>query len=194
MTMCISDKWDLRYKDRLPLDQHACEVLQDYVHLLPDGGRALDLASGLGGNAIFLAQQGLNTVAWDISRLAIKKLNCFALKKGLSLKAVVRDIEKNPPAKDTFDVIVVSYFLYRKVLPLLSVALRPNGVLFYQTFTIERPVDNPGPSNPDFLLQPNELLKHFSGMKVLAYREDSISGDLTQGQRGIASLVAQRSA
>ena len=71
MTMCISDKWDLRYKDRLPLDQHACEVLQDYVHLLPDSGRALDLASGLGGNAIFLAQQGLNTVAWDISRLAL---------------------------------------------------------------------------------------------------------------------------
>ena len=192
MTMCISDKWDSRYKDRLSADQHACDVLQDYVHLLPSGGHALDLASGLGGNAIFLARQGLTTVAWDISSLAIKKLNRFAFEKGLPLKATVRDIERNPPAKDTFDVIVVSYFLYRKILPLLSVALRPNGLLFYQTFTIERPLENPGPSNPDFLLQPNELLKYFSEMKVLAYREESISGDLTQGQRGIASLVAQQ--
>ncbi len=188
----IADKWNSRYADRLPADQQACEVLQEYAHLLPRDGDALDLASGLGGNAIFLAQLGLNTRAWDISSIAVEKLNTYSSDKAGSLKAEVHDVEKSPPPKECFDVIVVSYFLCRELLPFLSAALRPNGLLLYQTFTTERPVDSPGPSSPDFLFQPNELLKTFSEMKVLAYREEGKSGDLRKGQRGIASLVAQR--
>lgn len=191
MTSC-TDKWNSRYADRAPVDQQACEILREYAHLLPREGDALELASGLGGNAIFLAQRGLHTRAWDISTLAVEKLNAFAGDEGWPLKAEVYDVEKNPPEKGCFDVIVVSYFLYRKLLPFLSKALRPNGLLFYQTFTTERAADSPGPSNPDFLLQPNELLKTFSEMKILAYREDGMSGDFNQGRRGIAALVAQR--
>jgi len=190
--MTIADKWNSRYADRLPADQQACEVLQEHAHLLPRNGDALELASGLGGNAIFLAQHGLSTCAWDISSIAVEKLNAYAVDKTWSLKAEVHDVEKNPPKKECFDVIVVSYFLYRELLPFLSAALRPNGLLFYQTFTTERPLDSPGPSNLNFLLQPNELLKTFSEMKILAYREDSESGDSREGRRGIASLVAQR--
>jgi len=191
--MAIVDKWNSRYADRLPADQQASKVLQDYAHLLPHKGKALELASGLGGNAIFLAQHGLHTRAWDISSLAVEKLNTYANDKAWILKAEVHDVEKNPPKKECFDVIVVSYFLYRELLPFLSTALKPNGLLFYQTFTTERSIEGPGPSNPDFLLRPNELLKTFAGMKILAYREEGMNGDLNQGQRGIASLVAQRS-
>jgi SAM-dependent methyltransferase len=190
--MAIVEKWNSRYADRSPADQQACEILQEYAHLLPSDGKALELASGLGGNALFLAQQGLDTTAWDISSLAVEKMNTFANDKAWSLKAEVRDVEKDPPKKESFDIIVVSYFLYRELLPFLSAALRFNGLLFYQTFTTERPEDSPGPSNPNFLLQPNELLKTFSEMKVLAYREDGKSGHLHKGRRGIASLVAQR--
>ena len=71
--MAIVEKWNSRYADRSPADQQACEILQEYAHLLPSDGKALELASGLGGNALFLAQQGLNTTAWDISSLAVEK-------------------------------------------------------------------------------------------------------------------------
>lgn len=176
------------------MDQQACSILQEYAHLLPrDGGDALELASGLGGNAIFLAQHGLQTCAWDISAVAVEKLNTFARDKSWSLKAAIHDVEKEPPEKESVDVIVVSYFLYRGLFSSLSAALKPNGLLFYQTFTTERPAESPGPSNPHFLLQPNELLNAFSGLRILAYREEGLYGDLRQGQRGIASLVALRS-
>ena len=192
MMSSISSKWNSRYADGMPAAQQACEMLREYAHLLPPNGDVLDLASGLGGNAIFLAQRGLTTSAWDISTLAVEKLNAFAATNNWPLAACVHDVEKNPPEKESFDVIVVSNFLSRELLPFLIAALRANGLLFYQTFTTERLADSPGPTNPDFLLRPNELLKTFSSLRVLAYREDGLSGDRAQGRRGIASLVAQR--
>ena len=68
-------KWNNIY-----LDQNCCEAtpsdaVKENVHLLPQTpGTALDLACGLGGNAIFLAQKShLEVFAWDISSVAICK-------------------------------------------------------------------------------------------------------------------------
>jgi SAM-dependent methyltransferase len=167
-------------------------VLRENSYLLPNSGKALDLASGLGGNAIFLAQRGIETCAWDISTFAVEKLNTFASANSYPLVATVHDVESAPPVEKSFNIIVVSYFLYREILPALSTALKPNGLLFYQTYTTERPAESSGPSNLDFLLRPNELLETFSEMRILAYREDGLGGDDTHCRRGIATLVAQR--
>ena len=60
------DKWDRRYSD--PANEaRAAQVLSDNLHLLPTQGTALDLACGLGGNALLLARQGLTVEAWDLS-------------------------------------------------------------------------------------------------------------------------------
>jgi tellurite methyltransferase len=47
---------------------------------LPDDGRALDLACGLGGNSILLAQQGLKVDAWDIADVPVAALQELALR------------------------------------------------------------------------------------------------------------------
>ena len=56
-------------------DAVACDALRENIHLLPQiSGNALDLACGMGGNAILLAQESKLTVnAWDISSVAISK-------------------------------------------------------------------------------------------------------------------------
>ena len=56
-----------------------CDALRDNVHLIPQGhGKALDLACGMGGNAIFLAQNSnLDVYAWDMSSVAISKNSNF---------------------------------------------------------------------------------------------------------------------
>lgn len=191
MTDAVRDKWDARYQDADPAQATPCRVLADFAHLLPGGGRALDLASGLGGNALLLAERGLETEAWDISPVAVGKLNAHARRRGLPLTASVRDVEREPPEAGAFDVIVVSYFLERALAPVLIDALRPGGLLFYETFTREK-VDDTGPSNPDFRLAPNEMLALFAPLHIVVYREEGLVGDTTCGWRNEAILIGMK--
>ena len=55
-------EWNLRYQAATDWPT-PCQVLADNVHLLPTTGIALDLACGLGANALLLAQHGLTTYA-----------------------------------------------------------------------------------------------------------------------------------
>jgi tellurite methyltransferase len=184
-------KWDSRHSD--PDKQPSvAEVLMHNRHLLPPAGYALDLACGLGGNALFLAELGLTVSAWDLSPVAIERLREMAKGKGLSnLTAEARDLEQAPPAAASFDVIAVSYYLDRALAPQIIDALKPGGLLFYQTFT-RIAVGSEGPSNPDFRLGDNELLQLFERLKIRVYREENRLGELTQGTRDVAMLVAEK--
>lgn len=187
----LQAKWDARYAEGRVEDSAPCGVLVEYAHLLPRAGRALDLACGLGGNALWLARRGLDTTAWDLSPVAIGKLAGCAQLQALPLTAEVRDALKQPPPARSFDVIVVSRFLDRALMPALIAALRDGGLLCYQTFTRETPNAN-GPACAAFRLAPNELLRFADGLRILVYREEGLVGDTTQGLRGEAWLVAQR--
>ena len=181
-------KWDQRYR-QAGAAPAALEVLRENSHLLPAHGRALDLACGLGGSALLMAESGLDTEAWDLSSVALDSLVGRAGQ--LPLIAEVRDVVRRPPGPAQFDVICVGHFLERAICPAIAVALRPGGLLFYQTFTRER-VDQGGPSSERYLLAPNELLSLFPGLLVRFYREEGCLGDPGRGFRNRAQLVAQR--
>lgn len=162
-------KWDKRYlKPNQP--PTAAAVLSQYQQLLPTQGHALDLACGLGGNALFMAQRGLKVSAWDISSVGLGKLQDLAKHRHLTLTTVHRDVEQQPPQPNSFDVICVSYFLHRDITPSLIAALKPGGLLFYQTFTT---ANSNGPSNPRFVLQEGELLGLFAPLDIIDYQEKS---------------------
>ncbi len=186
----LRSKWDERHRasDR-PLQPAA--VLADNAHLLPPRGTALDLACGLGGNALFLAERGLTVSAWDLSPVAVERLRAEAAARGLMIDAQTRDLIACPPQPGSFDVIVVSHFLERTLAPAIADALHPGGLLFYQTFTREA-VSAQGPSNPEYRLAPNELLRLFDGLLVRVYREEGGLGDVSRGFRDLAQLVAER--
>ena len=184
-----TDCWNDRYGDAGATPGTAAEVLNENQHLLPAHGCALDLACGLGANALVLARRGLDTYAWDSAEAAIARLQ--KLTAGLPLHPEVRDVVRHPPEPRRFDVIVVSRFLDRSLASHLAAALRPGGLLFYQTFTRAR-VDASGPRNADFRLANGELLRLFGTLQLRVYREEGVLGDLTQGLRNQAMLVAQR--
>ncbi len=187
----IRGKWDRIYREAGDAMPEPAPVLADNAHLLPAAGVALELACGLGGNALFLARQGLNTHAWDISPEAIRRLNARAQRLGVTLRTEIRDVVECPPAEESCDVIVVSHFLERSLAPAVSQALKPGGLLFYQTYTREK-VAGVGPTNPAFLLDTNELLRLFSSLRLVFYREEGQIGDTVRGSRNQAFFVGQK--
>lgn len=187
----IRNKWNDRYRAAEAVPGQPARVLTDFEHLLPRQGTALDLACGLGANALLLAGRGLDTLAWDLSDEAVAKLQAIASAQALPLQAAVRDVIDAPPPPDSMDVIVVAHFLERPLAAHLTAALRPGGLLYFQTFT-RTYVHPAGPSQAVFRLADNELLSLFSSLRVLAYREEGTVGDTTRGFRDEAMLVAMK--
>lgn len=187
----MPSKWDARYTAAEAVPGEPARVLRDYEHLLPGQGVALDLACGLGANALFLAGHGLHTHAWDLSNVAIRKLRTLAETRALPLHAQVRDVIHEPPPPFAFDVIVVAHFLERPLAPRLVDALRPGGLLYFQTFT-RTYVHPAGPTQDVYRLADNELPALFSPLRLLAYREEGTVGDTSRGFRDEAMLVGMK--
>jgi len=186
----VQQKWDKRHQQKdTPLEPS--RSLSENAHLLPMKGTALDLACGLGGNALFLAKRGLDVSAWDISPVAINALDAVAQNADLTLNLEVSDVEQRKWEQNRFDVIVVSRFLERSLCEKISSALKIGGLLYYQTFVQDKVADI-GPRNPDYLLELNELLRLFPSLKVIVYREEGCIGDVAKGFRNEALLVAQK--
>lgn len=187
------DKWNKIYSaaEANMVKPQPSDVLQNHACLLPEKGIALDLAAGLGGNAIFLAERGLNSHAWDISLQATNRLQGYCDENSLSLFIETRDVEQQPPSANTFDVICVSYYLERSLTQNIISALKPNGLLFYQTY-IQDSVSDAGPRSSKYRLQANELLIMFSSLHILVYQEYGRVGDHKTGLRNTAQLVAQK--
>ena len=136
------DKWNQRYRSGNDTIPEPALVLKSNDHLLPAQGDALDLACGLGGNALYMAKKGLTVSAWDFSSAAIDTLGHSALTDNLNICAEVRDITLDPPCAGSFDVIVVSYYLDRSITNFLINALKPGGLLILgagEVFSWEHP-------------------------------------------------------
>lgn len=189
MTTGDRQKWDQIYRQEQADAPTAARVLADNDHLLPRRGTALDLACGRGGNALLLAAAGLDTHAWDISAVALEQLSDIASRRGLVIQTQRRDVSTSPPEAASFDVITVSRFLDRDIIPSLTAALRQGGLLFYQTFTADKD-PSVGPGNPAYLLRSGELLELFAGLQPVLYRDEDRIGDPERGFRNEAMLIA----
>jgi 2-polyprenyl-3-methyl-5-hydroxy-6-metoxy-1,4-benzoquinol methylase len=196
----IRKKWNERY-EQVYVPNQIVDVLELNLHLLPPQGKSLDLACGLGGNALRLAELGFESHAWDISDAAIEKVQEFARERHLNIVARQCDISQQNIQEtlynEGFDIIVVSHFLLRDIIPILIAALKPGGLIFYQTFieeqiNVEHQQSNSGPTNKSFRLKKNELLQLFSGLTLRYYREDGIQGNLEKGVRNEALLVVEK--
>ncbi len=190
MSKVLVDKWNSIYQSASAMSAPA-EVLVKNLFLLPKQGFALDLASGLGANALLLARQGLSVQAIDISTVALQRLQCEAEKQALPIATSVQDIESYSLPVQSYDVIVVSRFLDRSVCNAIMESLKPDGLLFYQTFT-QNKVSDEGPRNSRFLLAEHELLHLFSALKLIYYRDNGCLGQLDQGLRNEALFIGQK--
>jgi len=186
----LQKKWDDIYRKQTITKPQPAIVLSRYEHLLPKQGKALDLACGVGGNAFFLEEKGLGVNAWDISPIAIKHINNNKTNSS-TLNALVINLDSARFPTAHYDVISVSRFLNRQLTNKIIEAIKPGGLLFYQTFTREKALPG-GPSNPKFLLKKGELLSLFSPLTPIIYHEEGKIGDVDKGIRNEAILIAQK--
>jgi tellurite methyltransferase len=161
--------------------------LVDHRHLLPPVGRALDVAAGRGRHALWLAQRGYETTAIDRDAGALQELREAAARLGVHVTTEVRDLEIDgtqlPVA--AYDVVVVVHYLHRPLFAAVKDAVRPGGVLIYETFTAAQAARGK-PTNPAFLLQPGELQALVAPFEVVARREGDFDGKM------LASVIARR--
>jgi SAM-dependent methyltransferase len=143
---------------------------------------ALDLACGQGRHLRWLVQRGWTVTGVDRDGAALRSL------AGLG-ELVEADIEHGPwPLLDRrFNLVVVTNYLWRPLLPRIVEAVAPGGRLVYETFAAGN--ESLGrPSRPDFLLQPGELLQACCALQVLGYE----SGQLSAPERVVQRIAAQR--
>ena len=180
--------WDKKYETEAYIfGKEPVEFLGEHIDLLPRG-KALDIAMGEGRNAVFLAKKGFTVDGCDISEIAIKKALDLAKENNVTVRAYVADLETYKLPQNTYDVIACFYYLQRDLVPQMKEALKPGGMIIYETYTIEnRERGFEGPKNKDYLLKPNELLDLFKDFKIIYYRELVLNN-----KKAIASLIAKK--
>jgi tellurite methyltransferase len=151
-------------------------------------GLALDIAGGVGRHAIWLAQHRWRVKLLDIAEVGIKQAEENAKRAGTSRSISTEVCDLNTMhdlGRERYDLVVVFFFLQRELFPALTAALKPGGFLIYKTYTAEQKHFAGGPSHPMFLLEPNELLRAFSSLRILYYHQ-------TVQEKGLAELVARK--
>jgi len=161
------ERWEHRYAERNPNpgfqpDPFLLERFPD----LPRRGRSLDVACGIGHNALYLAGRGLESYAVDASHTALRYGMNEARQRGVTLLGFVADLDHYPLPRGHFALIVVIRYLNRALCPRIVQALEPGGVLLYRTFNRHH-LRRRGDFNPDFLLQPGELAGLFAELETV---------------------------
>jgi 2-polyprenyl-3-methyl-5-hydroxy-6-metoxy-1,4-benzoquinol methylase len=171
--------WEARYTSgRAPVHANANRWLVTqaaYVDALQAAAapapQALDIACGVGGTLLWLAQRGWLVTGVDISETALALARSQLESAGLVAHAalIAADLDAWRPAAASYDLVTCFYFLDRRLWPALRAAVRPGGLLCLSTYHTGRLAERPD-TNPKHLLEPGELaaLAESWGWRLLA--------------------------
>lgn len=158
-------------------------------------GRILDLGSGEGRNAVWLAEQGYEVTAVEQSRVGIDKTLQLAGHRGVRVNVIHAKLEDFEPQAGGYDGVVLNYLHLppevRQVAHAKAVeALTPGGVVLLEGF---RPAqldrDSGGPPEEAMMFTEEMLQEDFSDLEIESIAEDTIELDEGHGHRGLGDVI-----
>jgi tellurite methyltransferase len=177
-------KWNEKHEEAITRLLERREQPKPNVHLvqwinekkMSQSLLCLDVASGLGGNSIYLAKKGFQVDAYDISDVAIRYLTKIGVENHLPIQAQVVDLDKvyQLPC-NKYDLIMDTYFLNRSLFPAFKCALKPGALFFMETFYMTKQETNAHVPN-EYKLSPNELEQEFSEWSILHFAQNETLG------------------
>jgi tellurite methyltransferase len=185
------ERWDRQHAAKRQTQEPAGflkEIFQSDHWSIPRG-QALDIATGKGQNAIFLAERGFEVLGIDISPVALEGARRCAQEKSLNVTWQQADLELIDLPPQRYDVVLNFNYLQRSLVPQIKKTLKSGGWVIFETYLTDQSTIG-HPKNPDYLLLYNELLDFFRDFRVLSYRE----GKFLQSGGGEfrAGLLAQK--
>ena len=146
---------------------------------------AIDLAMGRGRHAQMLARAGFRTFGVDVKLDAVKEATARARADSLIVRGWCADLRETPLPRGFFDVVLITRYLQRDLFPAIRETVKAEGVVLYETFTVNQRRLGFGPTSPDHLLRPGELRQFFDGFDVMFYEEVDVP-------EAVAHIVARR--
>ena len=178
-------RWDKYYNmEEFLYGTEPIPFLKDNISLLPKN-KALDLAMGEGRNGVYLATQGFDVLGLDISPIGLNKAQQLAKHFNTTIQTRVVDLENYQLEKNSYDVIICTYYLQRDLFNQIKASLKPGGMVLIETFNSDYLKYSRFPKK--YLLKHNELLEIFKDFKVIRYQ---IYDD---GKEAFSSIIAQKS-
>ena len=177
--------------------------LQAQQHHFPASGRALCVADGEGRNSVWLARQGLQVDAFDISEVGVAKARKLAQEAGVQVNYAVADCEQWPWPLDHYDMVAAIFVQFAdpamrgRLFANMVGALKPGGLLVLQGYTPKQLEYKTG--GPPILanLYTEQLLRDaFADLALVElrmYEDDLAEGEHHLGRSALVGLVARKS-
>jgi 2-polyprenyl-3-methyl-5-hydroxy-6-metoxy-1,4-benzoquinol methylase len=160
-------RWNERYRNRpavSPLAPEPLGVRTELIELVPNAGRALDIACGLGAQTLWLARRGLVVTALDVSPLAVAAVVAGAASAGVEDRVTATAVDLDDgidPASGPYDVIVCQRYRQPTLYGSIRELLRPGG-LGIVTVLSEVGASDPGP----YHARRGELVDSFGDLSI----------------------------
>ena len=172
--------------------------------LLASGSNALSVADGEGRNAVWLAEQGLQVTATEISPVALEKARKLAAGRHVEVDFVVADAVAWDYPEAAFDFVVGIFIQFadpvqrERIFAGMARALRPGGHLIVQGYTPKQlEYRTGGPSALENLYTADMLRTSFTGLEIMhlqEYEDVLDEGVGHKGQSALVGLVARKPA
>ncbi len=195
--------WDARFStDSYIFGTEPNVWLAQHRALLPPGARVLAVADGEGRNSVWMAQQGLQVDAFDISPVGVGKAIRLAAQAGVDVNFQVCSAEDFDWKVGEYDAVVAIFIQFadpdtrRELFKRMKAALRPDGLILLQGYTPKQlEYRTGGPPNIDHLYTEALLKEAFGDMTIAemtAYDDVLTEGTQHAGQSALIGLVARK--
>ncbi len=195
--------WDARYAGNDYIFGTAPnQFLQQHASIWRAGDRILCVADGEGRNSVWLAQQGMQVEAFDISAVGVEKARQLASRHGVSVQYDVADCDSWHWPVARYDGIAAIFIqfaepaLRARIFERMRRSLKPGGILILQGYTPKQlEYKTGGPPQLDQLYTRELLKQSFAEMELLElneYETELGEGSRHIGRSALIGLVARQ--